>query len=488
MEENYHLLVESITDYAIFMVDRAGFISTWNVGAERSKGYKEEEILGKHFSILFLPEDREKGKPQEELKQALITGRYEEEGWRLRKDGTRFWSNVIVTPVYNELKEHIGFAKITRDLTERRRSEELYLLLVKQVKEYAIFMMDPEGNVVTWNEGAERIKQYAAHEIIGKNFSNFYLPEDRAANRPANSLQVAMRNGKYEEEGWRIRKDGSTFWASVVITPVYTDRHIGFAKVTRDLTRRRELETLSRANIILETTNKELEKFAFTASHDLKEPLRKISTYCSLLLRDEAATGSGKQKENLGKIISTTKRMDVMIEDILNFATLNNKQHFESYNLNNIVSDTKELLEQSIKEKQAVINYSDLPNAVIIPAQMRQLMQNVISNAIKFSRNGVPPVIDITHQFIKKESIDTSGLWPSHEYLKITIRDNGIGFDQQYAERIFNLFDRLHSKSTYEGSGLGLAICKKIAENHGGMMYAKSNPGDGAEFSVILPA
>jgi PAS domain S-box-containing protein len=342
--------------------------------------------------------------------------------------------------------------------------------------------------VVTWNEGAERIKQYEAHEIIGKNFASFYLPEDRAANRPANGLQVAVRNGKYEEEGWRVRKDGSTFWANVVITPVFTDRHIGFAKVTRDLTRRRELETLSRANIILEATNKELEKFAFTASHDLKEPLRKISTYCSLVLRDEAAGGSEKQKENLGKIMSTTKRMDVMIEDILNFATLSSKQHFESYNLNNIVSDTKELLEQSINEKQAVINYSALPNAVIIPAQMRQLFQNLISNAIKFSRSGVPPVIDITHQFIKKESIDTSRLWPAHEYLKITIRDNGIGFDQQYADKIFKLFDRLHSKSTYEGSGLGLAICKKVAENHGGMIYAKSHPGDGAEFSVILPA
>jgi PAS domain S-box-containing protein len=488
MHENYHLLVESISDYSIFMLDKDGIITTWNIGAERSKGYKEEEIVGKHFSILFLEEDRYNGKPEAELRQALLKGRYEEEGWRLRKDGSRFWSNVIVTPVFNEVNEHIGFAKITRDLTEKRRQEELYLLLVKQVKEYAIFMMDTQGNVITWNEGAERIKQYAAHEIIGKNFSNFYLPDEKAANKPAMELQLAMRTGKYEEEGWRVRKDGSTFWANIVITPVYTDKHIGFAKVTRDLTRRREMETLARANIILETTNKELEKFAFTASHDLREPLRKISTYCSMLLKEEENGASESRKDNLSKILRTAKRIDAMVEDILNFSTLSNKQHFESYDLKNIVTDVREVLEQSINEKQAVINYSNLPNAVMIPAQMRQLFQNVLSNAIKFSRKGIPPVIDINCQFIKKENIDTSFLWPSEQYLKISIRDNGIGFDQQDADKIFNLFDRLHSRSAYEGSGLGLAICKKIAENHGGMMYAESKPGEGAEFSLILPA
>lgn len=485
MLDNYHLLVESISDYAIYMLDPEGRVKTWNIGAERAKGYSEKEIIGQHFSIFFTEEDRSKGKPEKEMATAVSKGRYEEEGWRLRKDGSRFWSNIILTPLFSETGEHIGFAKITRDLTEKRRSEELYLLLVSQVREYALFMMDTSGHILTWNQGAERIKGYTAHDIIGKHFSIFYMTEDKESEKPKRELEIAVRTGKYEEEGWRLRKDGSRFWANVVITPIYTDRHIGFAKVTRDLTERMEMEKLNRANLVLEATNKELERFAYIVSHDLKEPLRKITMFADRIMNNGAAADNS---ETLKKIVSAARRMDTMIEDILDFSMLGKKQQFELYGLSQIVSEVVELLEGTVEHNQVTVQYNDLPKVVMIPAQMRQLFQNLISNAIKFKKPGVPPEIQISSQYLSKEQVDATGLWPSDQYLQVRLKDNGIGFDQQHAARIFNLFDRLHPRKDYEGTGLGLAICKKIAENHGGIIYAQSEIGEGSEFSFLIPA
>ena len=488
MQEDYRLLIDSIKDYAIYMLDADGRISTWNAGAQRMKGYIAAEIIGQHFSLLFIPEDQEKEKPQKELRSALLKGRYEEEGWRMRKDGTRFWANIILTPVYDESKKHIGFAKVTRDLTEKRRNEELYLLLVNQVKEYAIFMMDTSGTILTWNEGAERIKGYTAHDIIGRHFSTFYSADDKADDKPAKELAIAVRTGKYEEEGWRIKKDGSRFWASVTISPIYTDKHIGFAKVTRDLTRRKEMEQLTRANLILEATNKELERFAVTASHDLKEPLRKIMTFSSRVLDDETNPLHEKHREYLGKIAASSMRMNTMIEDILNYSTLSQKQHFQKSSLATILNDTLEVLEDVIEEKKAAVRHKDLPEAIVIPTQMGRLFQNLISNSLKFSRKEETPLITVSSVFLDKENVNVEGIWPAEQYLQMQFKDNGIGFEQQYAERIFNLFDRLHGKSAYEGTGVGLAICRKIAENHGGTITAQSSPGEGAQFTIIIPA
>ena len=406
----------------------------------------------------------------------------------MRKDGSRFWANIIITPIYNETKKHIGFAKVTRDLTEKKRSEELYLLLVSQVKEYAIFMLDTTGHILTWNEGGERIKGYTAHDIVGRHFSLFYSDEDNAAGKLANELAIAIRTGKYEEEGWRIRKDGTQFWANVTITPIYTDKHIGFAKVTRDLTRRKEMEQLNRANIILEATNKELERFAVMASHDLKKPLRKILTFSSRVLDDQNNLPHEKHREYREKVASSCRRMDTMIDDILNYSALSKKQHFQKSNLETILAEALELLEDAMEEKKAAVSHKALPEAIVIPTQMGRLFQNLISNSLKFSHQQETPLITITSEFLDKTKVNTEGLWPADQYLQLRFRDNGIGFEQEYAERIFNLFDRLHGRSAYEGTGVGLAICRKIAENHGGSITAQSSPGKGAEFTILLPA
>ncbi|MET0250909.1 MAG: PAS domain S-box protein, partial [Novosphingobium sp.] len=242
------LLVQSVIDYAIYMLDPQGNVVSWNAGAQRFKGYRAEEIIGQHFSRFYPAEDRADGVPERALRTALGEGRFEAEGWRVRKDGTRFWASVVIDPIRDEEGHHVGFAKVTRDLTERkqaeealRRSEERFRLLVQSVTDYAIYMLDPDGLVTSWNAGAERFKGYRAEEIIGRHFSQFYLDEDRAAGVPARALATALNEGRFEAEGWRRRKDGTRFWASVVIDPVRDPAGtlIGFAKITRDLTERK---------------------------------------------------------------------------------------------------------------------------------------------------------------------------------------------------------------------------------------------------------
>ena len=249
--ELHRLLVESVDEYAIFALDPDGFILSWNAGAQRFKGYTAEEIIGKHFSIFYPPEKIEEGWPEYELREAARVGRFEDEGWRIRKDGSRFWANVVITALHDSGGRLVGYAKVTRDLTERRlaeealrESEERFRLIIEGVKDYAIFMLDPEGHVSTWNEGARRLKGYTADEIIGQHFSIFYPSEANAINHPQHELEIAKAKGSYEEEGWRVRKDGTRFWANVLITALRRPDGTlaGFAKVTRDLTERRAAE------------------------------------------------------------------------------------------------------------------------------------------------------------------------------------------------------------------------------------------------------
>src|SRR5450631_390876 len=247
-ERRFRLLVEGVIDYAIYMLDPDGIVTNWNAGAERIKGYQAEEAVGRHFGMFYLPEDRQAGAPEHALEVARETGKFEAEGWRLRKDGTKFLASVVIDALYED-GEFIGFAKITRDITERNKasdalkeSERHFRLLVSGVTDYALYMLDPTGIVTNWNAGGQRIKGYLPEEIIGKHFSAFYSTADQAAGRPARALKLALEHGRYEEEGWRVRKDGTFFWASVVIDPIRDDenRLIGFAKITRDISERRE--------------------------------------------------------------------------------------------------------------------------------------------------------------------------------------------------------------------------------------------------------
>jgi len=250
-EEQFRLFVEAVPDYAIFMMDPEGRVTTWNVGAERIRGYKASEIIGQNYSRFFREEDVQSGKPQKLLDRAAKEGHAQDEGWRVRKDGSPFWANVTIAAVRDETGKQAGFGNLIHDLTESRRaesalrrSEDRFRLMAEAVQDYAIFMLDPEGHVSTWNRGARRIKGYKAEEIIGRHFSCFYPEVDILAGKPARELVDAIAQGRFEDEGWRVRKDGSTFWANVIITPVRdeTGELIGFAKVTRDITDRMQKE------------------------------------------------------------------------------------------------------------------------------------------------------------------------------------------------------------------------------------------------------
>src|SRR5687768_12429578 len=260
-EQRFQLLIDSVTDYAIYMLDPDGVVISWNAGARRFKGYEAHEIIGENFARFFGSEDRAAGLPRLALETAAREGRFEAEGWRYRKDGTRFWANAVIDPIRDEKGALVGFAKVTRDITERKEAEERlqaserrFRMLVQGVTDYAIYMLDTEGRVTNWNAGAEAIKGYSAAEIIGQHFSRFYPEEDRQAGEPARALRIALREGKYEREAVRIRKDGSRFWAHVVIDPIFDDtgRHVGFAKITRDVTERRAAqEELEEARVAL---------------------------------------------------------------------------------------------------------------------------------------------------------------------------------------------------------------------------------------------
>ena len=330
-EERYHKMVSEVTDYVVISLDRTGRILDWNKGAERIKGYKAEEIVGKNFRLFYTKEDKEKKLPELLLKEAIEKGSVSHEGWRIKKGGSRYWGSVAITALHNEQGEIFGFSKVTKDLTEKKiaedklanfadelvfsneelkKSEERYHKMVAEVKDYAIILLDKKGIIQNWNAGAEFIKGYTAAEAVGKSFEMFYTQEDQKNRLPNKLLDEAARMGRVANEGWRVRKDGSRFWGSVVITALHDSNKeiIGFSKVTRDLTERKKAEDqskedaveLERKNRALERVNAEISSFAYVASHDLKEPLRKIQTFASRI--PETINKPEGVMELLGKI------------------------------------------------------------------------------------------------------------------------------------------------------------------------------------------
>jgi PAS domain S-box-containing protein len=250
-DDSYRLLAEAVKDYALLILDPTGKITTWPPAAEAIAGYKAEEVIGQHISLFYPPEELRGGKAETELRTAADLGRAEDEGWRIRKDGSRLWANVLITPLRDASGNLLGFGVIIRDLTERirvrealRESEERFRSLVESIKDYAILILDPTGKVTNWTPAAEKIKGYRAEEIIGQHFSIFYPPEDVQRGKPETELRVAAAEGRFEDEGWRVRKDGSRFWANVVVTPLRDGSgHLrGFAKVSRDMSERKRLE------------------------------------------------------------------------------------------------------------------------------------------------------------------------------------------------------------------------------------------------------
>jgi PAS domain S-box-containing protein len=350
--------------------------------------------------------------------------------------------------------------------------------MVAGVRDYAIFLMTPDGIVATWNNGAERIKGYRADEIVGRHFSVFYPPEAIEKGWPEAELTVAARDGRFEDEGWRIRKDGSRFWANVVITACRDDagRVSGFLKITRDLTdRKRAEERLKDYAERLQLSNRELEQFASVAAHDLQEPLRKIQAFGDRLRARAGAVLDEQSSDYLARMLAAAARMRTLIEDILAFSRVGRKGGgFVPVDLTGVVREVIGDLDVRLQEAAGRVELGPLPTVEADPVQMRQLFQNLIGNSLKFRRPDEPLVVTVT-------GLARDGL------ARITVRDNGIGFEPEYRERIFEVFQRLHGHDAYEGTGIGLAICRKIVERHGGTITAEGVPRSGATFLVAIP-
>lgn len=385
---------------------------------------------------------------------------------------------------YKNLSEQLE-EKVTERTLNLQKSEDRYHKMVEEVEDYAILLLDPDGNVQNWNLGAQKIKGYTEKEIIGKSFSLFYLPEDREKKLPQTLINRAAREGKAMHEGWRLKKNGEKFWGFVVLTALHDDDGsiIGFSKVTRDLTERKLFEDQLKENAInIGFRNKQLEEYAHIASHDLQEPLRKIRIFAEMLshkIKDEDAL------RDIRKIESSASRMTRLIKDVLAYSEIaQGEQMFAPTDLNEVLNNIKEDCELWIREKNITIENTSFPVINAIPIQMHQLFSNLITNALKYSNSG--GTISILGSIVNSSDIEElQPLKENKKYLELIFRDNGVGFDAKYSDQIFKLFQRLNTSQ--QGTGIGLALCKKIIENHGGTITVKSELGTGTEFLIYLP-
>jgi PAS domain S-box-containing protein len=482
LTDPYAQLVNGVVDYAIFFLDREGHIVSWNQGAERLKGYKAAEIIGKHFSIFYPADALERRWPERELQAAAEIGRFEDEGWRLRKDGSRFWADVIISVVRDESGTLRGFSKITRDLTQRRaqeetlrQSEERFRLLVEGVKDYAIFMLDPEGRITSWNSGAERIKGYKAQEIIGRHFSTFYTQDALDKRWPEQELAMAREHGRFEDEGIRKRKDGTTFWANVVVTPLY-DRNnalVGYAKVTRDLTDRKRVEALEKAE---RQTNELLAMLA----HELRNPLAPISNALQLLTRNPAADPT---EEWVREVLQRqTGQMTRLVDDLLDVSRITRsaislkKQAVDMRGVVRAAVDASTQWMQARRHALAV----NLPEDPLVvsgdEARLTQVMQNLLHNSAKYTPDGGRVSISA-----RREGAE----------VVVVVKDSGIGMDPELLQSAFELFKQgQQALNRPEGGlGVGLTLVQRLVRLHSGSVAARSGGTDqGSEFIVRLPA
>ena len=503
-ERRFRLLVDSITDYAILMLDPDGRIASWNAGAERIKGYTADEIIGEHFSKFYPQEAIERQHPQYELRVAAREGRFEEEGWRVRKDGSLFWASVVITALRDESGTLIGFGKVARDLTQRReheealrQSEERFRLLVDGVLDYAIFLLDANGRVLTWNAGAERINGYKAVEIVGRHFSTFYPKDAIESGWPEHELQVAIAEGRYQEEGWRVRKDGSRFWSHVTITALRdaAGNLRGFAKLTRDLSDRRRadsveeygalrdemLEAERAARIEAQRVARMKDEFLATLSHELRTPLNAILGWTQILMMPQREPSPEEVQRALTIIERNAKAQVQLIDDLLDLSRILAGQlrlDVQRVTLGDVIraaidsaqpaADAKGVRVETILDARRGIVSGDA-------GRLQQVMWNLLSNAIKFTpRDGRVQVL----------------LERVNSHVEVTVSDTGIGIPAEFLPHIFGRFTQRDSTPgrSHGGLGLGLAISKQLVELHGGSIGAKSaGEGRGATFVIRLP-
>ncbi|MET0310377.1 MAG: PAS domain S-box protein [Sphingomonas sp.] len=485
------LLVQSVTDYAIYMLDPSGIVISWNAGAERFKGYARHEIIGRHFSSFYTDEERAAGIPAIALETAAREGRFEAEGWRVRKDGTQFWANVVIDPIRETDGTLVGFAKITRDLTERRaadealrRSEERFRLLVQSVTDYAIYMLDPNGEVVSWNAGAERFKGYRAEEILGQHFSRFYTDEDRESGLPAKALGIARTEGRYEAEGLRVRKDGTHFWASVVIDTVRDadGTLLGYAKITRDLTERRKSQlALEQAQEAFFRSQKmeSIGQLTGGVAHDFNNLLAVIIGSLDLARR-RMADGADITRF-IDNAMAAAERGATLTQRMLAFAR-KQELRLETVDAMALVRGMAELLQRTIGARVTIDTRFPLLLKPVRadPAQLELALLNLVVNA----RDAMPDGGHIIIAAREEEAGRHDDLAPGR-YVCLSVADDGEGMDETTLTRAREPF--FTTKGIGRGTGLGLSMVHGLAEQCGGRLHLRSKPGEGTTAELWLP-
>ncbi len=493
MEGRYRLLVEAITDYAIYMLDTDGYVSSWNSGAQRSKGYREDEILGEHFSRFYLPEDRDAGLPARALATAASEGRFESEGWRVRKDGTPYWAHVVIDAIRDPAGQLLGFAKITRDLSERKlaeaelkRSAEQFRLLVQGVTDYAIYMLDPSGHVASWNAGAQRIKGYSPEEIIGQHFSNFYTEDDKAIGLPTTALDVAAKDGRFEREGWRLRKDGSRFWASVIIDAIRDNDGtlLGFAKVTRDITEKKEAQRAleqAREELFQAQKMEAVGQLTGGIAHDFNNLL--MAVLGSLEIAHKRALQGHDVIPLIENAIKGAQRGASLTQRMLAFSR-KQELKLEPVDVVDLVRGMTDLFQRSIGPSIMIETNFPLimPKALTDANQLEGALLNLVVNARDAMLSGGSLVIAAKARELKHGEVPDL---KAGRYICLSVRDEGDGMDTETLAKAAAPF--FTTKGVGKGTGLGLSMVQGLMAQSGGKLGLKSEQGRGTTAELWLP-
>lgn len=518
-EMRHHLMTEQIEDYAIIFLNPQGNIEDWNKGAEKIKGYTGAEIIGKHFSVFYPEEERSKKIPEKILKEAKKNKNSTYEGWRVRKDGAQFWASVVITAIIDNNNDLIGFSKLTRDLTEQKIAEEEINKYTQKIiqqnlqletinkdlanqKAFAdsliensplmILAYDKNMKITTWNKKSEEYHNLKKEDVLEK--TTFEVFHKKINENWINSMSEVLKFGKPLHYP-KVQLKHESGWGEIFVVPLHDPQNqiIGGLSITKEITELMKMTSdLEMKNQELESSNKELASFSYIASHDLQEPLRKISTFTSRLKEKYKDQLSNDIQWYIEKIETSSKRMATLIQDLLNYSRLSDSEKlFEQVDLNLTLKNVLNDFELLIEQKKAKIKIDKLPILDALPLQMNQLFFNLISNALKFSKTDVPVILNISARKISDKEIKKyPELMKSKNakgYYELIFKDNGIGFNQKYAEQIFIIFKRLHTRTEYIGTGIGLGLSKKIVENHNGEIFCESIENVGSTFHIILP-
>jgi PAS domain S-box-containing protein len=476
--ERFRSLVDSAKEYAIIMLDAEGLIRTWNPGAQRIKGYRAEEVIGRHFSLFYSEQERANRKPEQELEIAIRDGQFEEDGWRFRADGSRFWANVIITPLRNDQGRVIGFSKISRDLTERIRAEEqannFFNLSIE-----LLCIAGKDGYFKRLNASWETTLGYTSAELLATPYMDLVHPDDQSRTAiSAEQVASGQHQGRFEN---RYRcKDGTYRWL-LWNSALSSDSELIYAAAA-DITDRKQVEdeiidlnkALQRQNLKLETTNRELEAFSYSVSHDLRSPLRTIDGFSQAILEDYSDKLDDEGRDHLQRVRGASQRMGQLIDDLLNLSRVaRGAMHQETTDLSKIAREVADECLATCHDREVKIAIADNLSAEADPRLLRIVFMNLIGNACKFTMKNPKAVIEI-------------GQTNENGHSEFFVRDNGAGFDMNYAGKLFGPFQRLHSESDFPGTGIGLATVQRIVHRHGGHVRAQSKSGCGATFYFTL--